>query len=378
MASPHSESFYCIPSSSLGGIDRLWYAGVSIVSASLSLCGSIYMLLSSFRYLKSLPGKTKARRAANPHIIFNLALADLIACLAVIARSAALLTTNPPKNSTNSNDTCFCSGSNPSCCQPSKEHLFFGVPIETILRLGYTATFGWTLIYAVDKFLKSKDIFCNSLNYYAIVWTSSCILAGSHVIVVFVDIGLPCAGRYRLIGSYLLMYVPILVVMIANPLLYVTTGRRYRDNFMQRGKYSNDERQALRAYKMMFLAYIVVFYFCWVPSLPNLVIAVMVPFDSSVSKVPFPVWIINAVCNPSQGLLNSLSYGRLRGLATTNYERRGSVTSPIQSSDHDSKRNRGDDADPEEQPTRNSPGTGERERRQGLQETDPLLKQTRL
>jgi ocular albinism type 1 protein len=326
------------------------------------------MLLSSFRYLKSLPEKAKVTWAANPHIVFNLALADLIACLAVIARSVALLAIHPPTNTT---DTCDCSGSTPSCCQPSPNYPFFGLPIETLLRFGYTATFGWTLMYAADRFLKSRNIFCNLRNYYVVVWGSSCILVGAYVIVVFANLGPKCAGKYRLIGSYLLMYVPILVVMIVNPLLYVITGRRYRDTFMKSGKYSIDERQALKTYKMTFLAYIVVFYFCWIPSIPNLIIAVMVPFTAY--KVPLPVWIINAVCNPSQGLLNSLSYGRQAGgLATT---RRGSFASPIQSSERVSKRScDASDIHIEEQ----RKDSRETERRQVLQETDPLLNQTSL
>lgn len=375
MASPHSESFYCIPATSLDVRERYWYAGVSLLSASLSLFGSAYLLQSSFRYLKSRPSKAKRLLSASPHIVFFLALSDVIACVGVIARSASLATINAPINSSNSTDVRFCNGSYPSYCHPyAVEYLYFGVPIESVLRFGYIATFMWTLFYAVDVFLKSKEIFINPGPYHAIAWTSAFVLAVSYVVVVFAGVGTPCAGKYRLIGSYFLMYLPMLAVMIVNPLLYASTAGRYEEKLKQTGKYSKEERQNLKSQKLMFLSYVVIFYFCWVASWANLIIALLTPFNDSVPKVPFGIWIANAITNPMQGFLNSLCYGRVqRSVKTNSSSRHGSTTSPIQSSE--GKDNYASGQDQVEQAME----TSGRRKEQNQHEKDPLLeKQTRL
>ena len=322
MACPHSESLYCIPSSSLEHTDRHWYAGVSGVSASLSLVGSTYMLLSSTSLLRVRYPEGGRRLPTNPHIIFSLALADLIACVAVICRSIALVLVKVPTNvcsNITTNCSYNCSGSHPSFCMPhSAVYPYFGDPIETILRFAYIATFMWTLVFAVDTFLRVKTILPSSRCYHIIVWSVSSVLAGSYLVTVFVGFGVRCAGKYRLIGSYFLLYLPMLVVMIFNPLLYRSTARQYERWFMETGKFSKDRRERLKNHKRMFLIYIIIFYFCWLASLANLVISIITPFVNSVSGVPFPIWILNAVTNPLQGLLNSLSYGRFGESIYTN------------------------------------------------------------
>ena len=319
MASPHSESFYCIPTTSLSTADRRWYSAVSLLSASLSLSGSMYMLCTFFKHLKQQTGKARSQFSDT---LFYLALADLIACVGVICRSVALLIISHPKNypeQGNNTNTTSCSGSHPSHCTPSSQHyLYYGVLIEFILRFGYIATFIWTLLYPVDTLLKlkkQKDV--NLIVYHAITWTLSAALAGSNVVVVFVNVGVPCAGENRLIGSYFLMYMPLVVVMVTNPFLYRHTTRAYREELHKTGKYSTEERQKVNKAKRNFMLYTVVFYVCWLPSVVNLIAALITHF-TGVVRVPFPIWIINGICNPLQGFLNSLSYGKMVPRASRN------------------------------------------------------------
>jgi ocular albinism type 1 protein len=209
-----------------------------------------------------------------------------------------------------------CSGFYPSCCGPHlKYYIYFGDPIETILRFAYTATYIWTLVFAVDTFYRARTrSVVNSKYYHWIVWSVSAMLAGSHLVIVFTGtkIGRACANKDRLIGSYSLLYLPMLVVMISNPLLYYCTTHQYKRRLWEAGLFSARERKELKDHKYMFLIYIVVFYSCWVASLVYLIFASITLFDSlsNLKKVPLPVWIVNAITNPLQGFLNSLTYGR--------------------------------------------------------------------
>jgi ocular albinism type 1 protein len=190
-------------------------------------------------------------------------------------------------------------------------YIYFGAPIEIILRFAYIATFMWTLVFAVDTYHRARTKKApNSAYYHVFVWIVSAVLAGSHPVIVFVGIGTRCADKYRLIGSYFLLYLPMLVVMIVNPILYFRTKRSYEQRHREGGRIAAEDRKKMKDHNVMFFVYMVIFYFCWAPSLVNLVFSIITPFVDSVSSVPFPIWMWNAIANPLQGFLNCLSYGR--------------------------------------------------------------------
>ncbi|XP_065845658.1 G-protein coupled receptor 143-like [Oscarella lobularis] len=305
MASPHSESFYCIPKTSLSSAERNWYGGLSIGVAALSFIGSSYTAHTWGRQLKRTKMKVRNQLVANPHIVFFLAIADLIASCAVIGRGTALISIEPPKLTNSNLSAANCSLGSPHNCRPYETYyLYFGVPLEIALRFGFVATYAWTLFYAIDVYLKSKQMGLKPSRYHAISWTAAAVFTAINETVLFVDVGVPCAGRPQLIGSYLCMYIPMIIVIVANPILYVLSSRNFTRNVKARGTFTNTERQAIREQKIKFLLMLTIFYICWLPSI--------VSGFYTVTKwhVPIEVYILNALCNPSQGFLNSFAYSR--------------------------------------------------------------------
>lgn len=74
----------------------------------------------------------------------------------------------------------------------------------------------------------------------------------------------------RILPNYFATYIPITVVMVANPCLY-----RHSSKDMERiittssGQFTSRERDIIDAIKMKFSIINVVFYICWVPNLIN-------------------------------------------------------------------------------------------------------------
>lgn len=75
---------------------------------------------------------------------------------------------------------------------------------------------------------------------------------------------------FRILPNYFATYIPIAVVMLANPCLY-----RHSTNDMEKiimstsGQFTTRERDILDAIKIKFSVINIVFYICWLPNLLN-------------------------------------------------------------------------------------------------------------
>lgn len=72
-------------------------------------------------------------------------------------------------------------------------------------------------------------------------------------------------GLSNLISKYGL----ILVVMIANPIIYWLCCREINGRLFSTGQYTNRERSILHAFRVKFMLIIIIFYLCWLPNLIN-------------------------------------------------------------------------------------------------------------
>ena len=309
MASPHSEAVYCLSNTSKGWTYRHPYAGLSIASATISVVGSLYMLAAWGPYLKV---KLKFRRPLlhpNRHVVFFLALSDVVACLAVISRSITLLFIEPavPVNASGPP----CTERHPEYCNTRYRYYWsFGIVVELTLRFGYTATFLWTLLYACDACAKARQRAISNRFCHLFTWPLALALAGANEIVLFAGNLGHCSGRDRLPWSYFLIYAPMLIVIVVNPLLYVKTNRRYVRLLRGSGHFTRCEREAVEEQQRKFLFLVSIFYICWLPSLISGGYEIAVLFNTGkLDHVPLPVWLVNAAANPLQGLLNSIVYG---------------------------------------------------------------------
>ncbi|KAG8250650.1 hypothetical protein J6590_097186, partial [Homalodisca vitripennis] len=74
----------------------------------------------------------------------------------------------------------------------------------------------------------------------------------------------------RILPNYLLTYLPMVTVMVANPILYLCSLRSVTDLITQSlAQYTRKERAIIDAVKVKFGLILLAFYICWLPNLIN-------------------------------------------------------------------------------------------------------------
>lgn len=108
--------------------------------------------------------------------------------------------------------------------------------------------------------------------------------------------------------NYVLNYGPILIVMIANPILYMQCSKEVDRQLIQRyGSYTNNERQIHDMFKIKFSLINLIFYICWLPNVVNAVLMWTMWFHLPV-RIIIISWYVIAVLNPLQAFFNVLVY----------------------------------------------------------------------
>ncbi|XP_035691253.1 G-protein coupled receptor 143-like [Branchiostoma floridae] len=306
MASLHEESFYCIPETKLSLPERPAYCGVAIGAAVLGLGGAGWQVV---RWRGRLAGAAQRRRPSpNPVIVFCLALSDFMACIGVIARAVGILVIDPPLEL------------GPGVYVPAQGimAIYTGSTIEIINLYFYSATYIWTLVYAIDITMQLKNIDVPMSLYHVLCWTAPVVFVGLSMFSVFFDVPLApggdiqqCASGFHLVLHYIFSYTPIVTVMLANPAIYITASRLIELTVPPMlGRYTQRERQVISAIKIKFLLIVVVFTLCWLPNVIDGVIQIANLIQGErIGDRFLALWIIEAALNPLQGLLNCLAYG---------------------------------------------------------------------
>ncbi|XP_019866608.1 G-protein coupled receptor 143 isoform X2 [Aethina tumida] len=265
MADPTIQTFCChnangtdMAVTMMEEFDTDLYNSICMVSAVLGMLGAVYQILPreefSTQHRWFSFSATRGRR-----IIIWLAVADLLAALGVFTRSALWLNyKNIMPAVDDDSSVVFCAVS------------------SAFTQYFYTATWIWTLCYAIDMrlVLSQKD---SRLRYYhAAAWlipAASTVTGLSLLYVPDANCHTSSSLRtaiYRILPNYIATYVPIATVMIANPCLYKDSIRD-----MQRiitstsGQFTSRERDIIDAVKLKFSVINIVFYICWVPNLVN-------------------------------------------------------------------------------------------------------------
>lgn len=91
------------------------------------------------------------------------------------------------------------------------------------------------------------------------IWNCSCHTSVNHESVLG-----------RILPNYIITYIPILVVMITNPILYKHSVEDMKAIITcTSGQFTSREREILEAIKLKFAVINLVFYVCWLPNLIN-------------------------------------------------------------------------------------------------------------
>lgn len=305
MSDPTIQTFCChhgnatnVALTVMRTFDTDTYNIVCLCSSALGVLGAVYQILPRKQFTNSHRWFSFPAERGRKIIIW-LAVADLLAALGVFIRSMIWITNKNIMPAINDDSSVFfCSIS------------------SALIQYFYTSTCIWTLCYAIDMRLILAQKECKLRYYHMAAWiipallTSSglCLLyypdADCHAILSFETI------LFRFVPNYIATYLPIFVVMIANPILYHNSmGDMKRIITSASGQLTSRERSILDAISLKFSVIMGVFYLCWIPNLVNGLLVWVLWFELP-SDVLIVVWNIMAFTNPLQAFFNSLVYRR--------------------------------------------------------------------
>ncbi|XP_063220598.1 G-protein coupled receptor 143-like [Bacillus rossius redtenbacheri] len=232
-------------------------------------------------------------------IITWLAIADLLASLGVFVRSMVWLS---------SKDLMPAVGGSTS--------ILFCAITSAWVQYFYTATWIWTLCYALDMRLFLKDRPGHPYWYHAASWVLPAFTTTVGLSLLYLpdakchSVTSLASALARILPNYCATYLPIVVVMVVNPVLYMLSLRDVQLVVASgMGQYTGKERSQVDAVRLRFALINLAFYLCWLPNLVNgaLLWALWIRLPH---QVVILFWYIMAVVNPLQALLNSLVYNR--------------------------------------------------------------------
>ncbi|KAJ8681226.1 hypothetical protein QAD02_017013 [Eretmocerus hayati] len=305
MADPTIQTFCCKHSNkselALGimqEFDTDAYNTVCMISSSIGILGAIYQVLP--RQESTTPHRWQGFSAARGReIIMWLAVADLMASLGVFIRSALWMKFKnivPLEDDTSSVVYCALS---------SGWTQYF-----------YMATWIWTLCYAIDMKLLLTQRFGRPLWYHMFAWLAPAILTTIGLSLLYYpdadchSLNTLSSAIFRILPNYIATYGLLTSVMIANPILYISSTKDLQ-NVVARsmGQMTGRERKLVHSIKIKFAMTNLVYYVCWLPNLINGILLWTLWFHLPVGFI-ITLWYIMAVTNPLQAFFNALVYKR--------------------------------------------------------------------
>ncbi|GLV34126.1 hypothetical protein CBL_00055 [Carabus blaptoides fortunei] len=305
MADPTIQTFCCHHANDTDMAVRIMnefntdaYNVVCLTSSALGMIGAIYQILpreqSSVTHRWLSFSATRGRK-----IIIWLAVADLLGSLGVFARS-----------------TLWINYKNIMPAVDDDSSVLFCAISSAWTQYFYTATWMWTLCYAIDMRLILADKKERTKWYHLASWIIPAILTSAGLSILYIpDANCHTAtslstALLRILPNYFATYLPIAVVMIANPVLYKSSTRDMECLITSSmGQFTSRERDVMDTIKIKFSLINLVFYICWIPNLINGILLWTLWFHLPI-KVIITVWYIMAFINPLQALFNSLVYRR--------------------------------------------------------------------
>lgn len=326
MASLHDSSFYCITEHELPPAKRLIYTVISVVAASLGIFGASWQIITycpeTQAFLKRTNSTEKPRQHSlqpNPVIVLFLALTNLTSCLGSVLRSVATYIVATPLQS---NATV----ASPSTCPSLSDATFIphvntnvkiaGGILEVFTDFSYVASSLWTLSVAINIYsqLVGRHIPMKVFHLWTWLGTSVSVIAGLVSIYMGTDWMSKCPGQERIFWRYMSTYVPMAFTLIMICVLYWKASISVSLLFTKLTAMVGHEEQAIiQRLRMRFFWIVFFFALCWFPNFVDCFFHIDLLAEKCMYKLDgllFPLWIIEALVNPLQGLLNCFLYGR--------------------------------------------------------------------
>ncbi|KAF5307956.1 hypothetical protein FQR65_LT06523 [Abscondita terminalis] len=274
------------------------YNAICLFSSTLGIVGAVYQILPRkefSRYHRWISFSAERGRK----IILWLAVTDLLASLGVLIRAGLWLNDKDIMPLINgSSSVLFCAIS------------------SAWIQYFYTATWVWTICYAIDMRLILNEREERIKYYHTAAWSIPAVLTAIGLTVLYypdgnchTDAG-PQETVLRILPNYIVTYIPIAIVMIASPCLYLFSCKDMEKIITcTSGQFTSSEREIIGAVRIKFSAINIVFYICWFPNLVNGFLLWALWFQLPVTSV-IVTWYIMAFTNPLQAFFNCLVYRR--------------------------------------------------------------------
>ncbi|XP_043315455.1 G-protein coupled receptor 143 isoform X1 [Cervus canadensis] len=254
------------------------------------------------------PPRTSARGPASVRIVRAATACDLLGCLGIVVRSAVWLgfpsfvDDISAVNRTDVWPAVFCMGS------------------ALWIQLLYSACFWWLFCYAVDAYLVIRRSAGQStiLLYHLMAWGLAALLSVEGALMLYYPSMTRCErGLEHAIPHYITTYLPLLLVLVGNPILFRKTVTAVASLLKGRqGVYTENERRLGAVIKTRFFKIMLVFIVCWFSNVINESLLFYLEMQpdingSSLKQVrnaAKTTWFMMGILNPAQGFLLSLAF----------------------------------------------------------------------
>ncbi|XP_015278624.1 PREDICTED: G-protein coupled receptor 143 [Gekko japonicus] len=308
MASPRLETFCCPNRDAATRLVLTFqpevFCGVCIGSASASLLLSILQLLPK----KGQGPRKMPKASSSTTILLLISACDMLGCLGIIFRSTVWLgfpgfvANISVVNGTDVWPAAFCVGS------------------AMWIQLLYSAGFWWLFCYAVDSYLvvRRSAGLSTIVLYHMMTWGLAILLCVEGIAMLYYPSVSSCEnGLEHAIPHYVTTYVPLVLVLLANPILFSRTVTAVASLLKGRqGIYTENERRLGTEIKVRFFKIMLVFVICWSSNIINESLLFYLEMQPDINGSPLKsvrnaaliTWIIMGVLNPMQGFLFTLAF----------------------------------------------------------------------
>uniref|UniRef100_A0A9L0S545 G-protein coupled receptor 143 n=1 Tax=Equus caballus TaxID=9796 RepID=A0A9L0S545_HORSE len=263
MASPRLGTF-CCPTRDAAtqlvlGFQPQAFHALCLGSGALRLALGLLQLLPGRRLAG--PGAPATAPPASARILRAATACDWLGCLGIVVRSTVWLgfpdfvESISDVNRTDIWPAAFCVGS------------------AMWIQLLYSACFWWLFCYAVDAYLviRRSAGLSTILLYRIMAWGLATLLCVEGVVILYYPSVSRCErGPEHAIPHYVTTYLPLLLVLVANPILFQKTVTAVASLLKGRqGIYTENERRMGAVIKIRFFKIMLVFVICWLSNIIN-------------------------------------------------------------------------------------------------------------
>ncbi|XP_066214013.1 G-protein coupled receptor 143 isoform X2 [Saccopteryx leptura] len=315
MASPRLGTFCCptrdAATQLVMSFQPLAFHAVCLGSGALRLALGLLQLLPRRRPAgHGVPSASPPASARAPSIrILRMVIAcDVLGCLGIVVRSAVWI--GFP------NFVGHISAGNGTDMWPA----IFCVGSAVWIQLLYSVCFWWLFCYAVDAYLviRRSSGLSTIVLYHLMAWGLAALLCSEGLLMLYYPSLSRCErGLEHAIPHYITTYLPLLLVLVANPILFRKTVTAVASLLKGRqGIYTEKERRMGAMIKIRFFKIMLVFVVCWLSNIINESLLFYLEMQPDINgnalkyvrNAAKTAWFILGILNPAQGFLLSLAF----------------------------------------------------------------------